>query len=194
MGQAGPQIQDALNTAAGGNLIKGSGINLFDPTSTILYSTAPSLAVTFNSATTNLAAALGNNSYFTFTLTAGSNVTDLDLNSLTFNAARGGGGVPRGFAVLVTTPTTSDQQVQGDTQLTTQRTDWGPLQNINLSSFASLQNLTAGQTVTFKIPVYSPATNNSLDFDNIAIYGKSSFGSPIANGAAQAVCFRVRQY
>ena len=193
MGQSSPQIQDAFNTAAGGNLTKGSGLNLFDPNSSILYSTAPSLAVTFNAVTPDLATALGNNSYFTFTLTAGSNVTDLDLNSLTFNAARGGAGVPRGYAVLVTTPTTSDQSVQGDTQLTTQRTDWGPLQTINLSSFVSLQNLTAGQTVTFKIPVYSPTTTSSLDFDNIAIYGKSAFGSPLANVAAQAAYFRIRQ-
>jgi aryl-phospho-beta-D-glucosidase BglC (GH1 family) len=193
MGQAGPQIQNATNTLAGGNLTKGSGLNLFDPNSSILYPTAPSLAVTFNIASTNLSQALANSAWFTFTVTVGSNVLDLDLASLTFNAARGGGGVPRGYAVLVTTPTTTDQPVQGDTQLTTQRTDWGPLQNINLASFTSLQNLTAGQTVTFKIPVYSPSTTSSLDFDNITVSGKSTFGNALANTSANPIYFRVRQ-
>lgn len=193
LGQVGPQVQDPINTVAGGNLTKGGGLNLFDPLSAILYPTAPSLAITFNAVTPDLATALGNNSFFTFTLTAGANVTDLDLGTLTFNAARGGGGVPRGYAVFVTTPTTTDQQVQGDTQLTMQRNDWGPLQNINLASFGSLQNLTAGQTVTFKIPVYSPTTGSSLDFDNIAISGKSTFGSVLVGGNANAVYFRVRQ-
>ena len=82
MGQSGPQIQNATSTMAGGNLTKGSGLNLFDPNSGILYSTAPSLAVTFNATTPDLATALGNNSFFTFTLTVGSIVTELDLNSL----------------------------------------------------------------------------------------------------------------
>jgi aryl-phospho-beta-D-glucosidase BglC (GH1 family) len=193
MGQTGPQIQDANNTLAGGNLTKGAGLNLFDPNSSITYTTAPSLAVTFTVASTNLNAASTNQAWFTFKLTVGTNVMDLDLSSLTFNAARGGSGVPRGFAVLVTTPTTTNQSVQGDTQLTTQRTDWGPLQTVDLSAFASLQSLSAGQTVTFKIPVYSPAVGSSLDFDNLAIYGKSTFGSVPVADSAKAVFFRVRQ-
>ena len=191
MGQLGPQIQDATHTVAGGNLTKGSGINLFDPLSGILYSTAPSLAVTFNAVTPDLATALGNNSFYTFTVTAGSNIADLDLDGLKFNAARGGSGVPRGFAIYVTTPTSANQLLQGSTLLTTQRTDWGPQQNVDLSSIASLQNLTAGQTVTFKIPVYSPAMTSSLDFDNISIYGNA-----ITNGGANEsanVFFRIRQ-
>jgi aryl-phospho-beta-D-glucosidase BglC (GH1 family) len=193
MGQLSPQIQDPLNTLAGGNLTKGSGINLFDPNSGIAYPTAPSLAVTFTVASTNLNAAMTNSAWFTLTLTVGANVLDLDLKNLTFTAARGGSGVPRGFAVTVTTPTTTEQPVQGDTQLTTQRTDWGPLQNVDLASFASLQNLTAGQTVTFKIPVYSPSTVSSLDFDNITVTGQSTFGSALANVGNQPVFFRVRQ-
>lgn len=193
MGQAGPQFQDATLTLAGGNLTKGSGLNLFDANSAILYATAPSLAVTFNAVTPNLATALGNNSFFTFALTVGTNVADLDLNRLAFNAARGGAGTPRGYAVYVTTPTATNLLVQGDTQLTTQRPDWGPLQNIDLSSVASLQHLTAGQVVTFKIPMYSPATTSSIDFDNIALYGKSTFSSNPAVGTAQKVFFRGRQ-
>jgi hypothetical protein len=193
MGQFGPQIQDGLNTVAGGDLTKGGGLNLFDPLSGIDYPTEPSLAVTFTVASTNLSQALSNSAWFTFTLTVGSHVADLDLNSLTLNAARGGAGVPRGFAVFVNTPTTTNQPVQADTELTTQRTDWGLLKDVDLTSFASLQNLTAGQTVTFKIPVYSPSTNSSLDFDNIAIYGKRTFENALADVGAREVYFRVRQ-
>jgi hypothetical protein len=193
MGQFGPQIQDATNTLAGGNLTNGSGLNLFNPNSTIAYTSSPSLAITFSIASTNLSAALANQAWFTFALTVGSSVADLDLTSLTLNAARGGTGTPRGYAIFVTTPTTTDQQVQGATELTTQRFDWGPLQKIDLSSVASLQNLTASQAVTFKIPVYSPTTSSSLDFDSITLNGKvSSGGTPLPPGAKE-VFFRVRQ-
>jgi aryl-phospho-beta-D-glucosidase BglC (GH1 family) len=193
MGQSGPQIQNIIEGVAGGDLTKGGGLNLFDPLSAIAYPTVPSLAVTFNAVTPDLATAIGNNSFFTFTLTVGSNVADLDLNSLAFNAARGGAGVPRGYAVFATTPTTTNEQVQGDTQLTTQRTDWGPLQKVGFSRFKSLQNLTAGQTILFKVPVYSPTTISSLDFDNIAIYGQSKFRNALAEAGAREFFFRIRQ-
>ncbi|MEY3894598.1 MAG: hypothetical protein RLZZ214_117, partial [Verrucomicrobiota bacterium] len=170
MNQLGPQIQDPINGAAGGNLTKGTGLNTFNVFATLGYASAPVLTVDFTPASTTLAAAITNNAYFTFTLTAGAGTTDIDLSSITFNAARGGGGVPRGYALYVTPPGGPEVQVQAATDLLTARTTWSP-QNINLSGISSLQNLTAGQVVTFKIYAYSPATTSAVDFDDIIVNG-----------------------
>jgi hypothetical protein len=154
----------------GGSLTKGSGLNLFDATSTIAYATAPSLAITTLADTPDFDTALASSAWFTFDLTVEAGVTDLDLISLDLDGARGGGGTPRGYGVLVTTPTTTDELIQGATDFNTQRTTWDP-QSIALSGFTSLQNLTAGDVVSFKIPVYTPGTALSLDFDNIILSG-----------------------
>jgi hypothetical protein len=172
MGQLGPQTQDAINTAAGGDLTAGSGMFQFNYTSTLTLngSIVPVLTLAPINGSTTLSLALANQSWFRFNLTVGSSVTDLDLTSLTLNAARGGAGIPRGYGVLVTTPTTSNEQVQGATDLTTARPN-SVLQNIDLSGFTSLQNLTAGQVVTFEIPVYSPLSTSTLIFDDITVNG-----------------------
>jgi hypothetical protein len=171
MGQLNPQIQDPVNTVAGDILLPGAGLNLFSYTSTIGYPTAPSLAITFNGAYTNLDMALSNSSWFTFDVTVGSGVTNLNLTSLTFLAARGGGATPRGYGVYVTTPTKADEQLKGATDLTTQRTTWGLPQQVPLSGFASLQGLTSGQVISFKIALYSPTNDSSIDFDDITLNG-----------------------
>jgi len=173
MGATTPQVQQAQTAAAGGALTKGAGLNLFD-LNFAQYGSAPSLQLNFNAAQTNLAAALVASAWFTFTLTAGSAVADLDLTALTFNVARGGAGTPRGYAVYVTTPTSGFAAVQSATDVTTVRPDWGSLQTINLSATSGLQNLTAGQVVTFYVPVYSPATSSSLEFDDLTVRGSLS--------------------
>lgn len=95
---------------------------------------------------------------------------DLDLTSLTFNAARGGAGTPRGYGLLVTTPTTLNEPLQGATDLTTARPN-SVLQSIDLSGIGSLQNLVAGQVVTFEIPIYSPVSTSTLILDDLTVNG-----------------------
>jgi hypothetical protein len=172
MGQALPQIQDSANTAAGGVLTAGAGLNLFEvnATPTPAYASVPVLQVNFKVAGTNLTAALANTNWFTFQLTVGTNVADLDLTQLRFNAARGGAGTPRGYAVYVTTPTSTNQLIQPATDLNTVRPAWS-LQQIDLTGISSLQNLTAGQKITFTIPAYSPATGSSVEFDDLEVRG-----------------------
>jgi len=198
MGATTPQVQDALNTVAGGALTKGAGLNLFElnanpaSTSGSFYGSAPVLQVNFNAAQTTLSAALAASAWFTFTLTVGSAVGDLDLTALTFNVAKGGSSTPRGYAVYVTTPTTPFAAVQSATDVTSVRSDWGNLQTINLSATAGLQNLTAGQVVTFCVPVYSPANTSSLEFDDITVRGNLSPLSPPAYAGSSQLFLRVR--
>lgn len=179
MGQSGPQIQDAINGAAGGNLTKASGLNGFNVNQTgISYLTEPVLNVNFNAANSptsnSLANAVTTNSYFSFTLTAGAGTTDIDLSSLTFNIAKGGGSNPRGYGVYVTPPGGPEVQVRGQTNLpdTALRPNF-ETQTIDLSGLTTLQNLTASQVVTFKIYLYSPAAGSALDLDDITVNGTS---------------------
>jgi hypothetical protein len=198
MGAATPQVQNAQTTAAGGALTKGAGLNLFDtnanPTSTTgsFYGSAPVLQVNFNAAQTTLTAALAASAWFTFTLTVGSAVSDLDLTALTLNVAKGGTSTPRGYAVYVTTPTTPFAAVQSATDVTSVRSDWGNLQTINLSATGGLQNLTAGQVVTFCVPVYSPATGSSLEFDDLTVRGNLTPLTLPDYGATNRLFLRVR--
>lgn len=91
MGQFGPTAESS--DLSGGNLTAGPGLNTFSVIST-QHNDDPqdnnklSMAVTFDAAGTNLTAAIANQAWFTFDLTVGAGVTDLDLTSLTLNAAR----------------------------------------------------------------------------------------------------------
>ena len=88
MGQASPtRVSSEL---LGIPLAKDSGLNLFNPLSTIAHQTSPSLAVTITLVTPDFAAALTNNAWLTFGFTVGGRVTDLDLTSLIFDGARVG--------------------------------------------------------------------------------------------------------
>jgi hypothetical protein len=202
MGTNSAQIQDAINTAAGGVLTPGIGMSLFNTnalTQTLNGSVAPTLALAPINGSTTFALAVANQSWFTFNLTVGSGVADLDLTSLTFNSGRGGAGTPRGFGVFVTTPTTTDEAVQGATDLTTARPA-NIVQNIDLSLFTSLQNLTAGQVVSFKIPVYSLTSTSTLIFDDITVNGNLTLvpepaaAGLIGLGAVVLLGFRRRQF
>ena len=187
------RVQDPANTAAGGGLTPGAGLNLFNTNQVGLgYDSTPVLLLNFLVAGTNLTAAIQNTNWFSFDVTVGSNVTDLDLTSLSFKVSRGASSTPRGYGVLVTTPTTTDELVQPATDVATVRPEWDP-QFIDLSAVGSLQNLSAGQQVTFTIPTYSPSTINSLEFDDISLRGVVS-PPPLPDYAeAGALFVRVRE-
>jgi hypothetical protein len=193
MGTANAQVQDAVGLMAAGSLTQGAGLTgaTWIPNAGALgYSSGPVLQV--SSTATDFATATANQAWFTFTLTVGSSVTDLDLTSLSFNGARGGGSTPRGYGVYVTTPNTTDELVQGATDFATQRPTWSP-QNISLTGLASLQNLTAGQEVTFKIAVYTPATGSSVEFDDITLKGNVSPGPLPVYAGGDRLFLRIKQ-
>jgi autotransporter-associated beta strand protein len=193
MGTTNAQIQDPATLMAAGALTQGAGLAgaTWIPNATALgYASSPVLQV--SSPSTDFATATANQACFTFTLTVGSNVTHLDLTSLSFNGARGGNSTPRGFGVYVTTPTTTDELVQGATDFSTVRPTWS-LQNIGLSSLASLQNLVAGQDVTFKIVVYTPAIGSSVEFDDITVNGNVSPGPLPPYASGDKLFLRVKQ-
>jgi len=166
-----PTTQDAVNGAGGGSLTRGAGLSSFvindSPGS---YTTVPVLRVNPNNGNTTATDAFTNSSFFSFSLTVGSNVSDLDLTSISFDAARGGGSTPRGFAIRVDTPTTADQVVRTAQDVDTVRATFTNY-STTLNGFTSLQNLVAGNVVTFEIAVYSPNDGNSLEFDNLIVNG-----------------------
>jgi hypothetical protein len=192
LGTGNAQIQDAGSLMAAGSLQFGSGVSLSNVTAILGYSSDPVLQVTANILGADLATAFANQTWITLTLTVGTNVTDLDLTSLTFNAARGGAATPRGYGVYVTTPTTTDEPVQGTTDVATARPTWS-LQNINLTGIASLQNLTAGQVVTFNIPFYAPAAASSLEFDDFTVRGNISPGPLPGYAGGDKLFLRIKQ-
>jgi autotransporter-associated beta strand protein len=194
MGTVNAQIQDAGNLMAAGSLLNGGGLSLFNANANVgpAYPNAPQLQVSPPNFTTTLDLAVANTSWFTFELTVGTNLTDLDLTSLTFNGARGGGAAPRGYGVYVSTPTTTDELVQGSTAFATQRPTWS-FQNISLAGFASLQNLTSGQVVTFKIPIFAPAAANSVEIDDITVIGNITPGPVPPYVGADRLFLRIKQ-
>src|SRR5690606_22852796 len=62
MGQRAPQLQNAAKTGSGSELTPGDGLALFDVNFNA-YESAPSLQLNFKNATTNLSAALENQSH-----------------------------------------------------------------------------------------------------------------------------------
>jgi len=191
MGQLGPQVQDALKTAAGGALTPGSGLNYFT-TDFGAYASSPALIANFVATNSDVATALTNDSVITFDLTVGTKVTDLDLSSLSFNAARGGSSTPRGYAVYVTTPSTTNQLVQAAVTVNTVRTNWSS-QFVNLSGVSSLQNLSAGQVVRFILPIFSPSPGSSLELDDLTVRGAVSPRPLPAYVGAGQLYLRVRE-
>ena len=191
MGSVNAQVQDAANLMAADSLTQGPGLATWIPSATTLgYSSGPVLQV--SSASVDFATAAANQAWFTFALTVGTDLTDLDLTGLSFNGARGGGSTPRGYGVLVTTPTTTDELVQGGTDFATVRPFW-TAQNISLTGITSLQNLTAGQVITFKIAVYTPATASSVEFDDLTVTGNISPGPLPPYAGADKLFLRIKQ-
>ena len=196
MGTANAQIQDATKTMAAGSLTAGPGVSLFNANANVtpVYTNPvpPELQVTAINLGADLSTAEANQTWFTFTLTVGTGVTDLDLTSLSFSCGRGAASTPRGFGVYVTTPTTTDELVQGATDVATARPVYTAY-DISLAGLVSLQNLTAGQVVTFKIPFYAPAAASSLEFDDITVKGNVSPGVPAGYVGANPLFLRINQ-
>jgi len=134
--------------------------------------------------------ALANNKYYQFTITAAPG-SDVDLTSLTFDVARGGGGTPRGFFVRTSADNfASSLPVTGTPALTansfgsdvnTQRPTYTPVTaDLSGAQFQNIQSAIGG--LTFRVYSYSPAGGSSVDYDNVTINGNVTVPEPASAG------------
>lgn len=149
---------------SGGSLTNGSLTSMAADTPG--YASDPALVCAPAASATSEATAVTNSSYYSFTVTPGSGVS-MNLTTLTFNAARGGAGTPRGYGVRSSIDAYAADIQTAD--LTTVRPTFSAI-SVDLTG-ASYQKLTAA--VTFRIYVYAPSTGNSVDFDDITLNGVS---------------------
>lgn len=151
------------------------------------YPSAPVLAVDPIAMRADATGAFAAGEYMRFTLTVGSAVRDMSLAGIRFAAARGTGQFDRGFAVRVDTPTTVDEMVRGSTVVPAVRNALAPFAT-DLSGVASLQHLSAGQTVTFEIAVFTNMPGvQTLDLDDLivsAVVAPEPAGCSLALAAA----------
>ena len=124
---------------------------------------APFLRLDPQGNSTTPAAAVTGNKYFEFTLApeAGYQFT---IDSIGFDATRGGGSTPRGFLLRSSVDNFTANLAGQD--LTTARPTYTPF-SVNLS--ATHVDLTG--PVTFRFYNYAPAAGNSIDYDNIVLNG-----------------------
>ncbi len=141
------------------------GLTVFNPNASDGYPSAPVLHVNPPNGSASLDAAVTANSYFEFTVTPDSTV---NLESLGFDVARGGGSSPRGWGIRSSL----------DNYTTTIDTADVPTVRTNFTSVAvdlsgpDYQNLSS--PVTFRVYVYAPTSGNSLEFDNITLNTKAA--------------------
>jgi len=114
---------------------------------------------------TSAALAVTNGVYFSFTATPNA---AMSLTDLQFDAARGGGGTPRGYDIRSSVDNFATDLSTAD--LATVRPVYTHV-TVDLSG-AAFQNLTA--PVTFRFYVYSPAAGSSVDFDNVVLSGTAT--------------------
>jgi hypothetical protein len=162
----GDSLETTTNAAniAGGTLTNAS-LGTF-VANNLSYATAPVIRLIPPGGTTNASTAVSNNAYFSFTVTP-TNV-EMDLVSLTFEAARGGSSTPRGW-VLRSSVDSYATNIDTDT-ISTVRTTLST-QTIDLTG-AAFQNLTSA--ITFRIYFYTPSTSSSIEVDDITVTGSTT--------------------
>ena len=116
---------------------------------------------------TNATSALSAGAYVSFTVTP-ANGYQMNLSSLTFNVARGGGATPRGYVVRSSADSYAANLAAAD--VATQRPTYTPV-SIDLSG-AAFQGLTSAFTV--RLYGYTPGTGQSLDTDDVTLNGTVS--------------------
>jgi hypothetical protein len=137
------------------------GMSLWQPANSPspLYYTDPVLRVSPDNGITTAALAVANDAYFEFTVTAVSG--QFIPLMIAFVAARGGGGT-RGVVVR-----SDDDGYTADllsTNLSTQRPTW--------SVFQIVLSYAAKSSLAFRIYVYTGSSSNSIEFDDIVLYGR----------------------
>lgn len=118
-----------------------------------------------DNSTTTGALAVANDSYFSFTVTPNSGFL-LDLTSLDFDAARGGGNPNRGWE-LRSSLDSFTATLGTDTMIPTQRPNFTSYSaNLGASTFDAISG-----PVEFRIYTFSESTGNSVEYDNIKLTG-----------------------
>lgn len=157
---ADPGLDPLVSAAVG----KGAGNSFEISNEATQYASGPELRVFPGgiSASTAIAA----NSYWEFTVKPADG-QNMDLTDLQFDAARGGGGVPRGWAFETSVDGFGATTIIQQADLPTARPNWTHY-TIDLSA-AKFQNLTTA--TTFRVYVYSPASGSTVEFDNVSLNG-----------------------
>lgn len=139
---------------------------------TMLYSSAwstDSISLKANVVSTNLADALANDTYMTFTITADTGYT-LDLDSLDFGAYPGG-GTPRAFAVYSSVGGFTEGSELLSVSYNAAATGVNSY-SIDLSSLSGYDNLS---TVEFRYYVQVENTGRSINLSNFSVTGTNTF-------------------
>jgi hypothetical protein len=123
----------------------------------------PVLRVPPGSQSRNPYEAIANNRYFEFTVFANGGL--LHLESLTFDAARGGAATPRGWILLSLNAAGVASFVDTQDAFTQRPSFYNYAVDLSGSSYQNLSQ------ITFRIYTYTPSSGQSLEYDNITIYG-----------------------
>lgn len=153
---------DPLATATDITPVNQSTFNVND---TLGFMTQPVLQA--STASTTPADAVANDQYFSFEVTPNSGAT-LDLTSLVFQGARGGGGTPRGWEVRSSVDSFASTLGQADIP-TVRPTLTGFSVDLSAPAFDSLSG-----PVEFRVYTYSPNINNSVEYDDFRLVGTIS--------------------
>ncbi len=105
------------------------------------------------------------NVYFEFTVAADAGF-ELDLTSLDFDAARGGGATPRTYDIFTSVDGFATSVTGGPVELVTARPNFTPI-SIDLTD-AAYQDLS---TITFRVNIFAPNPGQNIDFDNVVVNG-----------------------
>lgn len=138
---------------------------------------SPTVAQVNPPTTLTAADAVAGDEYFSFTVTPTAGAT-LDLTDLTFDAARGGGGTPRGWEVRSSVDGFASSL--GTADIPTARPALTSF-SVNLGA-ASFDNLTSA--VEFRFYSYSPNSNNSVEYDNIELNGTAALVAMVPEPAS----------
>ncbi len=133
------------------------------------YTSEPSLSIAranFNESS------VAENVYFTLDV-APQTGYELDLSTLTFNAARGGGATPRTYDVRTSLDGFA-ASLTGAVELLTARPTFTPV-SIDLSG-SQFQNITS--PLTFQVRIMTPTVLQNVDFDDITINGEVAIAVP----------------
>lgn len=120
---------------------------------------------------TNIAEAVANNSYWSFTLTPDVG-KQIDLTSLTMNVSRGGASTPRGYGLRSSIDSYAANIATAD--INQEVATWMAV-DIDLTG-AAYQNLISA--VTFRIYYYGPSNLVAIYTDDLTINGTVSAGEP----------------
>jgi hypothetical protein len=156
------------NDATAGNITDSPTVN-GNPTSVLVrttgvgYATEPVLSAAranFNESSTRA------NVYFTFTVSANAG-KELDLSTLAFNVAQGGGTALQRDYDVRTSLDNFATSLTGIVPIPTVRPTFTPV-SVNLSG-APFQDLTT--PLTFQVRFFTPGVSQNVDFDDITVNG-----------------------